>query len=106
MIGNDSCGVQSVVSGRTSHNVERLDVLTYAGARFEVGPTEEDELERIVAECGRRGEIYAALRQLRDRYAPLIRERFPDIPRYSLGALLPENGLTSPGRWSTARGPA
>src|SRR3954463_2879299 len=39
----------------------------------------------------------ARLRSRRDRYAGLIRERYPDIPRrvsgYNLPALLPENGF-------------
>ena len=62
-----------------------------------VGPTSEEELGRIVAEGGRRGHIYAALKQLRDRYADLIRRRYPRIPRrisgYNLDQLLPENGF-------------
>ena len=97
MIGNDSCGMHSVMAGRTSDNVDELDVVTYDGVRLRVGPTSEEELERIVAAGGRRGEIYARMRELRDRYADLIRERYPDIPRrvsgYSLDALLPENGF-------------
>jgi FAD/FMN-containing dehydrogenase/Fe-S oxidoreductase len=97
MIGNDSCGVHSVVAGRTSQNVEALEVLTYDGLRMAVGPTSDEELERIIAAGGRRGEIYAALRDLRDRYGDLVRERFPDIPRrvagYNLDALLPEHGF-------------
>ena len=97
MIGNNSCGVHSIISGRTSDNVESLDVLTYDGFRLSVGATSNQELEAIVAEGGRRGEIYAALRSLRDRYAGLVRERFPDIPRrvsgYNLDELLPERGF-------------
>ena len=97
MLGNDSCGMHSVMSGRTSDNVDELEVVTYDGARMRVGPTGDEELERIVAAGGRRGEIYAGMRSLRDRYAGLIRERYPDIPRrvsgYSLDALLPENGF-------------
>ena len=97
MIGNNSCGVHSIISGRTSDNVEALDVLTYDGLRLSVGPTTDEELERIVAAGGRRGEIYARLRALRDRYAPLVRERFPDIPRrvsgFNLDELLPERGF-------------
>lgn len=57
MIGNDSCGMHSVMAGRTSENVEELEVVTYDGARIRVGPTGEDELERIVRAGGRRGEI-------------------------------------------------
>jgi FAD/FMN-containing dehydrogenase/Fe-S oxidoreductase len=103
MIGNNSCGVHSVLSefygpgARMEDNVEELEILTYDGVRMRVGPTSGEELERIVREGGRKGEIYAALRDLRDRYADLIRERFPDIPRrvsgFNLPALLPENGF-------------
>lgn len=97
MVGNDSCGMHSVMAGRTSDNVEELEVVTYDGVRMRVGPTSEEELERIVRAGGRRGEIYARMRDLRDRHAGLIRERFPDIPRrvsgYGLDALLPENGF-------------
>jgi FAD/FMN-containing dehydrogenase/Fe-S oxidoreductase len=97
MIGNNSCGVHSVMAGKTDDNVEELEVLTYDGLRLRVGPTSEEELQRIVRSGGRRGEIYSRLRELRDRYAPLIRERYPDIPRrvsgYNLPYLLPENGF-------------
>jgi FAD/FMN-containing dehydrogenase/Fe-S oxidoreductase len=97
MIGNNSCGSHSVMAGKTVENVETLDVLTYDGLRMTVGATSEAELSRIVAEGGRRGQIYARLRSLRDRYADLIRARYPKIPRrvsgYNLDQLLPENGF-------------
>jgi FAD/FMN-containing dehydrogenase/Fe-S oxidoreductase len=97
MIGNNSCGVHSVMAGKTEENVEELEVLTYDGLRLRVGETSEDELDRIVRSGGRRGEIYGRLRALRDRYADLIREKYPNIPRrvsgYNLNALLPENGF-------------
>jgi FAD/FMN-containing dehydrogenase/Fe-S oxidoreductase len=97
MIGNNSCGVHSVMAGKTDDNVEELEVLTYDGLRLRVGATSAEELARIVRSGGRRGEIYARLQALRDRYADLIRERYPDIPRrvsgYNLPALLPENGF-------------
>lgn len=96
MIGNNSCGVHSVMAGRTSDNVVSLDVVTYDGLRFEAGPTPPDELRRIIAAGGRRGEIYRRLVQLRDRYGDEIRRRYPKIPRRvsgfeNLDALLPEN---------------
>ncbi|MGE5275492.1 MAG: FAD-binding oxidoreductase, partial [Acidobacteriota bacterium] len=103
MIGNDSCGVHSVLAafegegGRTSDNVAELEIATYDGARMRVGRTSDEELARIVAGGGRRGQIYAALAALRDRHAAAIREKFPKIPRrvsgYNLPALLPENGF-------------
>ncbi|HZS02335.1 MAG TPA: FAD-binding and (Fe-S)-binding domain-containing protein [Chloroflexota bacterium] len=97
MIGNNSCGVHSVMAGMTSDNVEELEVLTYDGLRLRVGRTPDAVLTTIVAEGGRRGEIYGRLRALRDHYADAIHQRYPDIPRrvsgYNLPALLPENNF-------------
>ena len=97
MIGNNSCGPHSVMAGKTVENIERLEVLTYDGARFWCGPTSEEEVARIVAGGGRQGEIYARLRALADKYGDLIRARFPKIRRrvsgYNLDQLLPENGF-------------
>ncbi len=97
MIGNNSCGAHSVMAGKTVENIEALEVLTYDGARFWCGPTSEAELETIVRRGGRQSEIYEKLRLLRDRYADLIRGRFPKIKRrvsgYNLDQLLPENGF-------------
>jgi FAD/FMN-containing dehydrogenase/Fe-S oxidoreductase len=97
MIGNNSCGAHSVMAGKTVDNIETLDILTYDGLRLTVGPTSETELVRIIRGGGRRGEIYRRLRDLRDKYADLIRARFPKIKRrvsgYNLDQLLPENGF-------------
>ncbi len=97
MIGNNSCGAHSVMAGKTAENVEALEVLTYDGARFWCGPTSASEFEAIVRRGGRQGEIYAQLRSLGERYAGLIRSRFPKIRRrvsgYNLDQLLPENGF-------------
>jgi FAD/FMN-containing dehydrogenase/Fe-S oxidoreductase len=97
MIGNNSCGTHSVMGGKTVDNTERLEILTYDGLRLSVGATDEKELEQIVREGGRRGEIYAKLKSLADRYGALIRRHFPKIPRrvsgYNLDSLLPEMGF-------------
>jgi FAD/FMN-containing dehydrogenase/Fe-S oxidoreductase len=97
MLGNNSCGIHSVMAGRTVDNVIALDVITHDGIRMTVGATTEEELQAIIGLGGRRGEIYRGLRELRDRYAQLIRERYPRIPRrvsgYNLDELLPENGF-------------
>ncbi len=97
MIGNNSCGVHALMGGKTVDNIEALDILLYDGTRMTVGKTSEAELAAIIAEGGRRGEIYAGLKRLRDTFATLVRERFPDIPRrvsgYNLDELLPENGF-------------
>lgn len=103
MLGNNSCGVHSVMASfegygaRTSDNTESLSIVTYDGIKMNVGPTSDEEYERIQKEGGRKAEIYKKLRDLRDKYADLIRERYPKIPRrvsgYNLDDLLPENGF-------------
>jgi FAD/FMN-containing dehydrogenase/Fe-S oxidoreductase len=97
MIGNNSCGTHSVMGGKTVDNVIELDVVTYDGTRMTVGPTSPHDYERIVAGGGRRAEICRSLRDLASRYEPLIRDRFPEIPRrvsgYNLPDLLPERGF-------------
>ncbi len=97
MIGNNSCGIHSVMAGRTADNVHALDIITYDGVRMKVGRTDDAELDRIITAGGRRADIYLRLRDLRDRYGDLIRKRFPRIPRrvsgYALDELLPENGF-------------
>ncbi len=97
MIGNNSCGVHALMAGKTVDNVEELEILTYDGLRMRVGATSDDELEAIIRQGGRRGEIYQRLRELRDRYGDLVRQRYPNIPRrvsgYNLDQLLPENGF-------------
>ena len=97
MIGNNSCGAHSVMAGKTVENIEALEILTYDGLRLWVGPTSDDELAKIIAAGGRRGEIYAALKALRDKYADLVRARYPKLKRrvsgYNLDQLLPENGF-------------
>ncbi|MBZ5600330.1 MAG: FAD-binding protein [Acidobacteriia bacterium] len=97
MIGNNSCGVHSVMAGKTDDNIEELDILTYDGLLMRVGQTSSEELERIIREGGRRGQIYAGLQGLAATYGDLIRQRYPNIPRrvsgYNLNFLLPENGF-------------
>lgn len=97
MIGNNSCGAHSVLGGKTSENIEELDILLYDGTRMTVGATSEKEVEKIIRQGGRKGQIYSALRGLRDEYAKDIRKQYPQIPRrvsgYNLDYLLPENGF-------------
>ena len=103
MIGNNSCGVHSVMAQfygpgpRTADNVESLEILTYDGVRMRVGATTDEDLQRLLADPGRRGDVYRRLRALVDRYGPHMRSGMPHIPRrvsgYNLDALLPENGF-------------
>jgi FAD/FMN-containing dehydrogenase/Fe-S oxidoreductase len=103
MLGNNSCGVHSVMAqfegygARTSDNTETMTVVTYDGVKMKVGATSDEEYSQIQNEGGRRAEIYRKMKEFRDKYADLIRKKFPNIPRrvsgYNLPALLPENGF-------------
>ncbi len=106
-VGNNSCGVHSVQAQfygpgpRTADNVHSLDILTYDGQRMTLKDGySDDEIAAIIAGGGRQGEIFAALKALRDKYAEQIRAHYPSIrkmPRrvsgYNLDDLLPENGF-------------
>ena len=126
MIGNNSCGVHSVMAGKTDENIEELEVVTYDGTRLKVGqnfinarvgadalvrPASKDEPggdsrprlssgPEVSGRSSRAAEIYNALKQIAAQYADQIRQRFPNIPRrvsgYNLNYLLPENDSTSP----------
>ncbi len=97
MIGNNSCGVHGLLGGKTVDNVESLDIALYDGTRMAVGSTSPEQLESIIRAGGRKGEIYAGLKRIRDQYSDLVRAKFPRIPRrvsgYNLDELLPENGF-------------
>ena len=97
MIGNNSCGIHAQMAGKVEENTEALEILTYDGQRMWVGATTDADLETIIAAGGRRGEIYAQLKSIRDRYADQIRKKFPHIPRlvsgYPLHELLPDHGF-------------
>jgi len=114
MIGNNSCGVHSVMAGKTDDNIEELEVLTYDGVRLRVG-------QNLIEACGHSGprlpalsgaegsggqevssrsrveQISTSLKQIASTYGELVRQRFPNIPRrvsgYNLNYLLPENGF-------------
>jgi FAD/FMN-containing dehydrogenase/Fe-S oxidoreductase len=103
MIGNNSCGIHSVMTEfdgpgpLTADQVVELDVLTYDGHRMTVGATTEAELDRIAGGSDRGSEIYRQLRELRDHHEHAIRTGFPDIPRrvsgFNLDRLLAERGF-------------
>jgi FAD/FMN-containing dehydrogenase/Fe-S oxidoreductase len=97
MIGNNSCGVHGLLGGKVVDNVESLDVVLYDGTRLTVGATPPEQIEALISSGGRVGQIYAGLTRLRHRYASLIRDKFPNIPRrvsgYNLDQLLYENNF-------------
>ena len=104
MIGNNSCGVHSIMGGKTDDNVEALEVVTYDGVSLTVGQdlvgTDASSIrpgEARPVSAARAEQIHSSLKQIADQYADLIRQKFPQIPRrvsgYNLNYLLPENGF-------------
>src|SRR5436305_378705 len=85
MLGNNSCGVHSVMAefygggARTSDNVRELEILLYDGTILRVGKTDDVALAQMTREGGRRAQIYERLTDLRDKYGELVRQRFPKI---------------------------
>jgi FAD/FMN-containing dehydrogenase len=94
MIGNNSCGAHAQMSGKTDNNIEELEVLLYDGTVMKAGWMSDLEMDARIHDGGHQGEIYRHLRSLRDHYAPLIKEKYPPIPRrvsgYNLDQLLPD----------------
>ena len=116
MIGNNSCGVHSVMAGKTDDNIEELEVVTYDGLRLKVGRDLIESCGDTDARVGtgalarpggpdlsgrsgsdRADQIKTSLKHIADTYGDLIRQKFPNIPRrvsgYNLNYLLPENGF-------------
>src|ERR671919_577134 len=60
MLGNNSCGVHSVMAefygggARTSDNVRELEVLLYDGTILRVGKTDDSDVAQIIRNGGRR----------------------------------------------------
>jgi FAD/FMN-containing dehydrogenase len=103
MLGNNSCGVHAQMAGKAGENVLSMDIVLYDGTVMTVGWMDDRKLNEQIAQGGRTGTIYAQLRALRDRYAHLIKEKYPRIPRrvsgYNLDQLLPG----ADGRFNLAR---
>src|SRR5438874_433284 len=72
MLGNNSCGVHSVMAefygggARCSDNVREMEVLLYDGTIMRVGKTDDATVAQIRAGSDRRSEIYTKLLALRD----------------------------------------
>ena len=97
MIGNNSCGTHGLYAGKTSDNVDRLSVVLAGGEALEVGAYGAEAVSKAAAAGGRLGHLLAGLQDLERRYAALVKERFPVIPRrvsgYNLDELAPERGF-------------
>ncbi|HET6343945.1 MAG TPA: FAD-dependent oxidoreductase, partial [Myxococcota bacterium] len=93
-IGTNACGAGLGLLLRD--RIESLDLLTYDGVQLRVEATSEAQMAHLIDAGGRRGAIYAALRDLVRAHGDLWRRAWPRLDRqmvgYNLPALLPERG--------------
>src|SRR3954462_3380834 len=103
MLGNNSCGAHAQLGGKAVDNVLAMDSLLYDDKEMTVGWKDDRQMDEEIGYGGRRGGIYSKLKALRSRYANLINEKYPHIPRrvsgYNLDQLLPGED----GRFNIAR---
>ncbi len=78
-IGNNAAGARSIRYGRTSENVAALDIALSSGERFWIGPGTADARARALAQ---------AVSRVVEKYAALIRARFPKTVRRNAGYAL------------------
>ncbi|MGA2408904.1 MAG: FAD-linked oxidase C-terminal domain-containing protein [Candidatus Binataceae bacterium] len=97
MIGNNSCGAHSAAYGKTADNVLSLELMLYDGTRLTVGAGGEGEYASAITSGSRISDLYRQMRAIAETYGPIVRERYPRIPRrvsgYNLDELLPERGF-------------
>jgi len=101
MIGNNSCGVHSIMGGKTDDNIEALEVITYDGTRLTLGQGSAGVSPAVAGtsrpRTDRAAQVQTVLQQIAAQYGDAIRKQFPNIPRrvsgYNLNYLLPENGF-------------
>ena len=97
MIGNNSCGTHALYAGKTVDNVVQLKAVTYGGDTLEVGAYDDAGYAAAVSAGGALAPILGGLRELAERYADAVRQKYPDLPRrvsgFNLDQLLPEAGF-------------
>nr|WP_309477084.1 FAD-binding and (Fe-S)-binding domain-containing protein [Trinickia acidisoli] len=96
MVSTDASGQGSCTYGKTRDHVKALASFLIGGERLSSVPVDETSLNVL---CGRNdsvGRIYRVARDISERHADLIRERFPRLNRcltgYDLAHLRDENG--------------
>jgi len=95
MLGNNCGGMRAQQAGIAVHHVEAMDVALHDGTELSVGWLTDAEFAARAALPSVEGRLLRRLRSLRERYEPLIRARYPQLPRrvsgYNLDQLLPND---------------
>ena len=97
MIGNNACGSRSIVYGRTSDYLNKLNVTLASGERITVRPLSKDELLNKVHGDSHESRVYRELVRLTQENKDEIERRFPKILRreggYNLDSLHSADGF-------------
>jgi FAD/FMN-containing dehydrogenase/Fe-S oxidoreductase len=92
MIGNNGCGLHSVVYGSVRDHIIEVKVLLHDGSEALFGPVTTDELIRKCALKGAEGEIYRGIKDMMDdkvnRDSIMLDYPGRDIPRRNTGYAL------------------
>ncbi len=96
MIGNNSCGVHSVMAGKTDDNIEELEIVTYDGIRLKVGATPG---ETGASSDQRFRSPRSDLRLPQTTRRPIRRPDPPEISQHSATRLRLQPELPAAGKW-------
>ena len=67
MFSNNSCGIHAQMAGKAVDNTEEMEILLYDGTRMNVGWTNDEEMNHVIARGGRIGR--SVCRSPRSAYA-------------------------------------
>ncbi|MEX3692309.1 FAD-binding and (Fe-S)-binding domain-containing protein [Paraburkholderia sp. BR14263] len=85
MISTDASGQGSCTYGKTRDHVLALETVLVGGERLSSAPVDEATLVALCARKDKVGEVFRTARDISEREADLIRERFPKLNRCLTG---------------------
>jgi FAD/FMN-containing dehydrogenase/Fe-S oxidoreductase len=85
MISTDASGQGSCTYGKTRDHVLALESVLIGGERLSSGPVDRAELDALCAQANAVGRVLRVARDICEREAGLIRERFPPLNRCLTG---------------------
>jgi FAD/FMN-containing dehydrogenase/Fe-S oxidoreductase len=90
MIGNNSCGVHSLIYGKTIDHVLELKVVLADGTQTLLGPVDEAEFEHKAAQHDLEAQIYREVRRIALENCEEVERRYPKVMRRVSGYNLDE----------------
>jgi FAD/FMN-containing dehydrogenase/Fe-S oxidoreductase len=85
MISTDASGQGSCTYGKTRDHVLSLETILVGGERLSSTPLDSTALDERCSRNDKVGEVFRAVRDISEREADLIRERFPELNRCLTG---------------------